>query len=109
MICFFWFFILLLSDTPPTYSLNEQERDQWAEFGKNEQVQQQAITQVIQQAAQLRVEPGASMQVHAALKDALLQTEIIRARRDAFLAQLRADHACRDCVITDGQLVPPKK
>lgn len=103
------FGFLLLQAPAADYVLTDAERVQWQQFAQQEQQLGQQLSQIVNQAGAIEVSPSSSMQVHAALKDNLAAQALIRARRDAFQAQLRADHGCKDCVVENGKLVPPAK
>ena len=90
------------------YALTDQERQQWAQFAQAEQQQQQALQQIIGQAASFSVEPQNSMQIHAALQKTALEARLIGEQRRAWLAQLQLDHDCKGCVVQDGKLAKSK-
>ena len=89
------------------YLLTEQERAQWNQLTQ----QEQQLTRDYEQAILLAIDVPVgdrSRDVHAAIQRTWLGLNLVRARRDAIQAQLRADHGCKDCEIMNGQLARPK-
>lgn len=91
----------------PEYLLSPDEKRTWGGFDEAEAANARALNEAIAAAINTAV-GAASAEVHGRISQAGLALELVRARRAAWLADLRAREKCATCVIDNGKLVPPK-
>jgi hypothetical protein len=87
--------------------LTKEELERWTALGQVEMAYNQGVNEIIKQAVSLQVEDKVSMQIHSAIKDSNSNLVIGLERRKTFIAQMRAEAGCKDCIIMEGKLVKP--
>jgi hypothetical protein len=94
--------------TTPTYALTDQQKTDWAQFTQAESQQRQELQAIVNNALNVEVGPTTSIQFHAQIREAQLKLGNVQARKAAWLANLRLETGCKDCVIDGDKLVPKK-
>lgn len=99
--------IVALGQTKPeNLALGEQEAAQWEQFAKSEQQLQRALGQAIDNAINQPV-GSESQSIHASIQQVGLNLNVLRARRESWLANLQLDRGCKGCLIENGKLIKP--
>jgi hypothetical protein len=88
-------------------ALTKEENEKWTILFNAESVYNGTINRVIQDAVRLALNSETSRDVHSAIKDANSTFTLSMAERRAFLAQLRLDADCKECIVLNGNLVRP--
>lgn len=93
---------------PSSYSLTEQERQQWQQFGAAEEQLQKNLQELIGRAPQTPSSCTAAQEYLGTFKDVVNQSLLVRTNRENFLVKLQLSKNCPKCVIENNQLVEPK-
>jgi hypothetical protein len=93
----------------PTYPLTDQQKTDWTQFTQAESQQRQELQTIVSNALNVEVGPTTSIQFHAQIREAQLKLGNFQARKAAWLANLRLEFGCKECVIDGDKLTPPKK
>jgi hypothetical protein len=95
--------------TTPTHPLTDQQKTDWSQFIQAESQQRQELQAIVSNALNVEVGPTTSIQFHTQIREAQLKLGNLQARKAAWLANLRLEAGCKDCVIDGDRLTPPPK
>lgn len=100
---------VLIGETPTVFKLTDQEKAEYAQLNQAEQQQTAKLLSLLDQAVTVDVGPITSVQYHASIREGSFRLSVIRAQQGEWLAKLRLNRNCKDCVIEGDVLTLPKK
>jgi hypothetical protein len=91
-----------------SYPLTDQQKTEWGQFTQAETQQRRELQAIVSSALNVEIGPTTSIQFHAQIREAQLKLGNLQARKAAWLATLRLEVGCKNCVIEDGKLIGHK-
>jgi Fe-S cluster biogenesis protein NfuA len=89
------------AEAPAPITLGEQEQQELKVLVQAEREAQQNANEALNRAVNTAVSATTSIEIHAALKEAWGRMELLRSKREAWLARAQLAHNCKGCGVSD--------